>query len=381
MQSLYQTRGYKALGNLLLLQTGGFLGLLAWALLMPDQATARSAGEWIPSSFTGFVALAIAAGFAGQTWSTLAESVSCLDIHYWKHFWKFALRPLLWMAPIAKIASDTLLHAGVSKPVAAVPLVAVSTAGALICLLFLSHVWAVRRVMSGNDGVKLEVLDELKSRHGDGPLQRLSDSLDYARGASDLNPFQMRRGLMLADLQSSAWYDRSRFPWAAEFESAFEQIRDEALRVCSAGSSVEYGYPGVAQGQWNVFWLINGAQVSLEAQVRCPATLDLLRKVPGFPTMREAHFSILQPRSRILPHCDNSNTWVTAHLGIQIPPETGIRVGRETRGWKEGEFIFFDTSYQHEAWNDSDSPRIILLFDFLHPDLSPAEREFFASTT
>ena len=72
------------------------------------------------------------------------------------------------------------------------------------------------------------------------------------------------------------------------------------------------------------------------------------------------------------------NVWITAHLGLQIPEHCGLRVGRQTRRWTEGQFLFFDTSYQHEAWNDSDVPRIVLLFDFLHHELSPAERSFFS---
>ena len=93
--------------------------------------------------------------------------------------------------------------------------------------------------------------------------------------------------------------------------------------------------------------------------------------------MREAHFSILRPRSRILPHCDASNAWLTGHFALQVPEGCALRVGRTQRAWKEGEFLFFDTSYEHEARNDSDRPRIVLLFDFLNPALNDVERRFF----
>jgi len=39
----------------------------------------------------------------------------------------------------------------------------------------------------------------------------------------------------------------------------------------------------------------------------------------------------------------------------------------------------FDDSIDHEAWNDSDQTRVILLFDVWRPELSSEEREFVAA--
>jgi aspartyl/asparaginyl beta-hydroxylase (cupin superfamily) len=35
----------------------------------------------------------------------------------------------------------------------------------------------------------------------------------------------------------------------------------------------------------------------------------------------------------------------------------------------------FDDTIEHEAWNDSDQTRIILIFDIWRPELSAAERD------
>jgi len=35
----------------------------------------------------------------------------------------------------------------------------------------------------------------------------------------------------------------------------------------------------------------------------------------------------------------------------------------------------FDDTIEHEAWNDSDTPRAVLIFDTWNPLLSAAERE------
>jgi hypothetical protein len=39
----------------------------------------------------------------------------------------------------------------------------------------------------------------------------------------------------------------------------------------------------------------------------------------------------------------------------------------------------FDDTIEHEAWNDSDVPRAILIFDTWHPALNAGEREMIRS--
>ena len=39
----------------------------------------------------------------------------------------------------------------------------------------------------------------------------------------------------------------------------------------------------------------------------------------------------------------------------------------------------FDDTIEHEAMNDSDALRVVLIFDVWHPDLSSAEREAVAA--
>ena len=53
-----------------------------------------------------------------------------------------------------------------------------------------------------------------------------------------------------------------------------------------------------------------------------------------------------------------------------------MKVGGETRRWQEGKCLVFDDSLEHEAWNLAPEPRIVLIIDFWHPDLTPAEIAF-----
>jgi aspartyl/asparaginyl beta-hydroxylase (cupin superfamily) len=86
-------------------------------------------------------------------------------------------------------------------------------------------------------------------------------------------------------------------------------------------------------------------------------------------------FSVLQPRTRIPPHTGIANFRLVVHLPLVLPGNCGFRVGGETREWRIGEAWVFDDTIEHEAWNDSDEIRIILICDIWSPRLSPAERE------
>jgi aspartate beta-hydroxylase len=56
-------------------------------------------------------------------------------------------------------------------------------------------------------------------------------------------------------------------------------------------------------------------------------------------------------------------------------------VGNEVRSYRDGQAWVFDDTIEHEAFNDSDETRIILLFDVWNPRLSPWEREMIATVS
>ncbi|MEU7588207.1 aspartyl/asparaginyl beta-hydroxylase domain-containing protein [Micromonospora sp. NPDC049230] len=73
-------------------------------------------------------------------------------------------------------------------------------------------------------------------------------------------------------------------------------------------------------------------------------------------------------RSRhIKPHQGWVTTVYRAHLGLVVPQHCALRVGDETRQWREGETFVFDDTVMHEAWNYGTSDRVVLLFDFVRP--------------
>jgi aspartyl/asparaginyl beta-hydroxylase (cupin superfamily) len=51
----------------------------------------------------------------------------------------------------------------------------------------------------------------------------------------------------------------------------------------------------------------------------------------------------------------------------------GIRVGGEERTWQVGKCLVFEDSFEHEAWNDGNETRAVLVVDLWHPDLTSIE--------
>ena len=109
-----------------------------------------------------------------------------------------------------------------------------------------------------------------------------------------------------------------------------------------------------------------------EAIAQCPETWRILQKIPG---MKSAMFSIFEPGKHLPPHRGPYNGVLRFHLGLVVPDQPdkiGIRIDKEVCHWKEGEALIFDDAYEHEAWNHSDSVRVVLFVDFEKPLTFPA---------
>ena len=122
-----------------------------------------------------------------------------------------------------------------------------------------------------------------------------------------------------------------------------------------------------------------------EHLARCPRTAERPARARRSAMWRArgptAYFSILEARTRIPPHTGVTNTRLTVHLPLIVPPGCGFRVGSETREWVPGKAWVFDDTIEHEAWNESDTPRAILIFDIWNPFLTPAERDLIRAAT
>ncbi len=95
--------------------------------------------------------------------------------------------------------------------------------------------------------------------------------------------------------------------------------------------------------------------------------------IPRF--YQHAFFSALDKSTHVTAHYGPTNKKLRVFLPLFVPEDScWIRVNHETRYLQEGKVMIFDDSFYHEAGNDSDSqPRIVLILDVWHPDLTDAE--------
>lgn len=186
------------------------------------------------------------------------------------------------------------------------------------------------------------------------------------------------------------FHDRAAFPWLATLEAATDIIRDDflALQADQQGRSEPYiQYSAdlpVRQWaalnhsmDWTALHLLRSGTAVPENAERCPRTMALLAAIEQPHIDRRspnAMFSVLKPRTRIPPHTGVANTRLVCHVPLIVPDGCWFRVGAETRTWQPGTAFVFDDTIEHEAANDSDHPRVVLILDLWHPGLSPAER-------
>jgi beta-hydroxylase len=169
--------------------------------------------------------------------------------------------------------------------------------------------------------------------------------------------------------------DRDQFPFIRDLEAAWTDVRDECLDLPE--STFEPWVQRQMYGEgWSVYGLVAFGKRIEEALKSCPRTAALLTRVPGLTT---AGFSRMAAGTHIQPHIGWVETVYRLHMGLVVPPDCALRVGLETRPWREGECLVFDDTVEHEAWNRSAKTRIVLLLDFLRPGFTSAAADVLPS--
>jgi aspartate beta-hydroxylase len=201
-------------------------------------------------------------------------------------------------------------------------------------------------------------------------------------------------GLHFPFLPADEYFARDHFPWLADLEANTAAIRAECEALLASpdagfepyvaldpGSPDNLWTPLDGSRQWTAMHLWrHGERVDAVCD-RCPATAAALDAIPRATLagrMPTAFFSILQPHTHLPAHSGVSNVRAIVHLPLIVPPGCRFRVGGETREWCVGEAFVFDDTIEHEAWNDSDAVRAILIFDVWNPHIDVTERAMLA---
>jgi hypothetical protein len=243
-------------------------------------------------------------------------------------------------------------------------------------------------------GMAAAIDQGVSNAFGDAPPKSVARFADFTAGRTRLFTPQPSK-YYFPGLPSQEFFDRTLFPWIEAFEGCTAAILEELQAAQDQRPDLFTPYVDqpdtVPMDQWadlnrSLDWsalhiLRNGAREPY-ASTLFPKTLEALSRlpqphVPG--RTPSAMFSALRPRTRIPAHHGVSNARLVVHLPLIVPPGCGFRVGSETRAWEVGQAWVFDDTIQHEAWNDSDQMRVILIADIWNVFMTPDERTAYAA--
>lgn len=216
---------------------------------------------------------------------------------------------------------------------------------------------------------------------------RFAEAMTILKGEAEPQ-LQQPTSFYYPGLPQTAFYPREDFGWVVRLEAAAPAIRAEldALMATRDGfrpyveadpARPNRGHALLGNPDWSAFHLYERGAPHAENAARCPATMALLETLPlpriaGRGPM--ALFSLLAPGTHIPPHWGMLNTRLIVHLPLIVPHGCRLRVGNHTHAVEAGKAMIFDDSIQHEAWNDSNAVRVVLLFEIWRPELDEGER-------
>jgi len=256
----------------------------------------------------------------------------------------------------------------------------------------------IQRVQGVYEGLmrkfEAELLGALTARGlGEPGTQRVSHALDLLLGKRQVF-LQQPKYFYFPELPQVQFYDRRDLPWARKLEEHTVEIVAELRAILAtrqgfvpyiqraADRPLVNPNPLMDSLDWGACYLVKDGLEVRENAERCPRTMEALAetplcRIPG--RTPSVLFSMLKPGTRIRPHNGFTNARLICHLPLIVPPHCGLRVGNETRPWREAELTVFDDSIEHEAWNSSDAIRVVLLFDIWRPELTQKEQALVAA--
>ena len=216
---------------------------------------------------------------------------------------------------------------------------------------------------------------------------RFAESIDIIAGRREVF-LQQPTSFFYPGLPHTQFFENADFAWVAALEAAAPAMRKEVEAILSEGSGLAPYVVGdenrptlgsflLNDPDWSAFYLWENGVLVADNAARCPNTMAALIGIP-IPHIAGRSpmllFSVLRPGTHIPAHNGMLNTRLICHIPLIVPPDCRLRVGNETRAVEFGKAMIFDDSIEHEAWNDSDQTRVILLFEIWRPELSEAER-------
>ena len=241
------------------------------------------------------------------------------------------------------------------------------------------------------DHLKDLMSDDIAAAGNDG--RRAQMSIDIMTGQKQAYT-QQPTNYYFPELPNIQFYDKANFDWVDTLEAATDTIRAELKGAIAQASKDFTAYlehdddrpqhdPHGMRGStdWSAFFLWQDGKIVKKNAAKCPETVKIMKNIV-MPEIEgrapNVLFSMLKPGAKIPPHHGLINTRLICHLPLIIPENCGFRVGNDVREWEEGKVWLFDDTIEHEAWNNGDRNRYILIFEVWRPELSETEHKLIA---
>jgi aspartate beta-hydroxylase len=179
------------------------------------------------------------------------------------------------------------------------------------------------------------------------------------------------------------------FPAGKRFASAWRTLRDEAMTVATHLAEVprfheimpEQTAISANDGRdWRMF-ITKAYGVEVPAnQARLPALAAI---VADLPEVLSASISFMAPGKHVPAHRGPFRGVLRFYLALSMPrladgrPGAVLKVADREYRLEDGDSMLWDDTYPHEAWNESDRVRMVLLLDVWRPGM-PRDMELFS---
>lgn len=232
-----------------------------------------------------------------------------------------------------------------------------------------------------------EWISQLCSTYPKDELERVIDGIYMFTGEQEKvipNSHQDPAFFYVPNLPSTPVFERKNMPFLENYEARADLILNELQEVLGNNKEI----PNFKHtddegsltdgGDWNAYFFYRHGEEYKENLVECPETGKALDELPLCKIQGqspEVCFSILRPKTRIKPHRGVTNMRSVSHLGLVTPENCGLHIIDEKKlDWSCGKAFAFDDTFWHEAWNNSDRTRVVLLADVWNPNLTCVER-------
>jgi beta-hydroxylase len=122
---------------------------------------------------------------------------------------------------------------------------------------------------------------------------------------------------------------------------------------------------------WNVFILLTYGNFINENCYKCPTTFSIIKK---HKIIKTAMFSILPPNSSMNEHRGPLKGVLRCLYKLQFdgaPNTACLQIKDKIFDWYNRDYIIFDDTLMHNAWNYSANPRAVLFLDLERPLVFP----------